>query len=101
MESSSDIALFTPLKIGGLSLSHRIVMAPLTRNRAHEDGMHSEVSVLPDESRNVFGLILLQMAIEYYTQRASAGGLIISEATFISEEAGGYRLVSIRWEGIF
>jgi 2,4-dienoyl-CoA reductase-like NADH-dependent reductase (Old Yellow Enzyme family) len=31
------------------------------------------------------------MAVEYYAQRATKGGLLVTEATFISEEAGGYK----------
>ncbi|OCF36458.1 NADPH2 dehydrogenase [Kwoniella heveanensis CBS 569] len=65
--------LFTPLKTGAIPLKHRVVMAPLTRFRAHEGtGVPSE------------------LAIEYYKQRASDGGLIITEATFISDAARGY-----------
>ncbi len=33
---------------------------------------------------------MLEIAVEYYTQRATFGGLQITEGTFISEEAGGY-----------
>lgn len=63
--------LFDPLKLGALSLSNRIVMAPLTRNRAAEGGVPQPINVI------------------YYAQRASAG-LIISEATPISAMAHGY-----------
>ncbi|WP_416968470.1 alkene reductase [Streptomyces sp. 4F14] len=54
--------LLTPSHLGELPLPHRLVMAPLTRNRAEPDGVPSA------------------MMAEYYTQRASAG-LIIAEAT--------------------
>jgi len=65
--------LFTPLKVGNVTLSNRIVMAPLTRFRA-------------DESH-----VPLPFVAEYYTQRASyPGTLLITEATFISPAAGGY-----------
>ena len=67
MESS----LFTPLKIGALTLPNRILMAPLTRGRATADGVPTPLMV------------------EYYTQRASAG-LIISEATAISKRGYGW-----------
>ncbi|HEX9449260.1 MAG TPA: alkene reductase [Dongiaceae bacterium] len=60
-------------KIGAVTLSHRIVMAPLTRMRATVPG-------------DVPGPLM----VEYYGQRASEGGLIISEATTISETARGY-----------
>ncbi|MGD9070053.1 MAG: hypothetical protein PVJ46_12345, partial [Methyloceanibacter sp.] len=33
-----DLKLFTPLELGDLTLPNRIVMAPLTRNRAHPEG---------------------------------------------------------------
>ena len=62
--------LFDPVKAGDLHLANRIVMAPLTRNRS------------PDA-------IAGQFAAAYYTQRASAG-LIITEATAISQQAQGY-----------
>ncbi|KDE06741.1 hypothetical protein MVLG_02937 [Microbotryum lychnidis-dioicae p1A1 Lamole] len=68
-------ALFKALKVGNVELQHRIAMAPLTRFRAQDDHVHSA------------------LAIEYYTQRASPGGLIITEATFILPQAGGYRNV--------
>lgn len=66
--------LFTPVKLGGIALSNRIVMAPLTRNRAGEGGVPQEMNV------------------KYYEQRASAG-LIITEATPISPMGHGYPLL--------
>ena len=63
--------LFQPFKLGDIQLANRIVMAPLTRNRA--------------EAGNVPGA----MTIEYYAQRASLG-LIIAEATQVSAQAQGY-----------
>ncbi|MCB1353635.1 MAG: alkene reductase [Rhodobacteraceae bacterium] len=64
--------LFTPLKAGSLELSNRVVMAPLTRNRARpEDDAPYEIHV------------------DYYAQRASAG-LIITEGSQISPEGKGY-----------
>ncbi|KZO98357.1 putative NADPH2 dehydrogenase chain OYE2 [Calocera viscosa TUFC12733] len=73
-DSVANTALFTPLKVGTMQLRHRIAMAPLTRYRGHPDHTPSE------------------MAITYYAQRASfPGTLLITEATFIAEEAGGYR----------
>ncbi|UJW80064.1 alkene reductase [Hydrogenophaga sp. SL48] len=62
--------LFEPLQVGALSLSNRIVMAPLTRNRA------------PDA-------IPTPLMAEYYAQRASAG-LLITEATAITQQGQGY-----------
>lgn len=64
--------LFEPLKAGALQLKNRVVMAPLTRSRA-------------GESRTPNALMA-----EYYAQRASAG-LIISEATAISETGYGWK----------
>jgi N-ethylmaleimide reductase len=63
--------LFSPAKLGSIELKNRIVMAPLTRNRAGEGGVPQPLNVT------------------YYEQRASAG-LIITEATPISAMAHGY-----------
>jgi N-ethylmaleimide reductase len=63
--------LFTPIHAGSLKLANRMVMAPLTRNRAGP------------------GLVPGEFAAEYYAQRASAG-LIIAEATQISAQGQGY-----------
>jgi N-ethylmaleimide reductase len=65
--------LFTPVQIGPYSLKHRVVMAPLTRNRSQQPGD------IPGD-----------MMLEYYSQRASDGGYIISEATPISITARGW-----------
>ncbi len=64
--------LFTPVKIGDLTLPNRIAMAPLTRNRAIEP------NTVPSP-----------LAPLYYRQRAGAG-LLISEATQISQQGQGY-----------
>ena len=63
-------SLFDPIRIGEITLANRIIMAPLTRNRA--------VGLQPNE-----------LTVEYYRQRASAG-LIIAEATQISAMGQGY-----------
>jgi N-ethylmaleimide reductase len=63
--------LFDPIKIGNISLSNRIVMAPLTRNRA--------------TAGNCPG----PMTVDYYRQRSTAG-LIIAEASQISPMGQGY-----------
>jgi N-ethylmaleimide reductase len=63
--------LFEPITVGNLTLKNRMVMAPMTRNRAAE------------------GNIPQAMNVEYYRQRASAG-LIISEASQVSAEGVGY-----------
>ncbi len=65
-------ALFTPFTAGAISAKNRIVMAPLTRNRA--DNVTGEVA---------------DMHVDYYRQRAGAG-IIITEATQISPEGKGY-----------
>ena len=64
--------LFEPYALGALTLSNRIVMAPLTRNRAGA------------------GLVPSPLAADYYGQRASAG-LVITEATQVSRQAQGYQ----------
>ena len=62
--------LFDPLQMGSLALPNRIVMAPLTRNRAP-------------------GAVPTPLMATYYAQRASAG-LLITEATAITHQAQGY-----------
>ncbi len=63
--------LFTPITLGDLEISNRMVMAPMTRNRANQDNAPHDLNV------------------EYYKQRATAG-LIITEATQVSPEGVGY-----------
>ncbi|KAH9476516.1 Chanoclavine-I aldehyde reductase fgaOx3 [Psilocybe cubensis] len=71
---SSKPVLFTPIQVGNVQLKHRIVLAPLTRNRSSQK---EHVPTIP----------LMQ---EYYAQRGSIPGtLLITEATFITAEAGG------------
>lgn len=66
--------LFTPLRLGALTLPHRLAMAPLTRFRASD----AHVPILP-------------LMATYYEQRASSlpGTLLVTEGTFISPRAGG------------
>jgi N-ethylmaleimide reductase len=64
--------LFTPVQMGKLQLSNRIIMAPLTRMRAANPG-HAPT----------------ELHAEYYAQRAAAG-LIIGECTEISPDAYGW-----------
>lgn len=68
---STQSNLFSSLKMGSLNLTNRIVMAPLTRNRAGFANVPTALNVL------------------YYVQRASAG-LLITEASQISATALGY-----------
>jgi N-ethylmaleimide reductase len=63
--------LFAPFQLGPLPLANRIVMAPMTRNRAGA------------------GSVPTALNAEYYVQRASAG-LIVSEATQVSPQGVGY-----------
>ncbi|EQD63908.1 NADH:flavin oxidoreductase/NADH oxidase [mine drainage metagenome] len=63
--------MFSPLRIGAIAVANRIVMAPLTRNRAAAGNVPSP------------------LAATYYAQRASAG-LLIAEATQICPEGQGY-----------
>jgi N-ethylmaleimide reductase len=77
--SSLDLALgtvmtelFSPIQIGNLLLPQRVVMAPLTRSRAGQPGN-----------------VPTALNVEYYRQRAGAG-LIITEATQISQQGQGY-----------
>ncbi|WP_086933413.1 alkene reductase [Agarilytica rhodophyticola] len=80
--------LFKPLEMGPFSLRNRIIMAPVSRNRANRQGVPSSY------------------AVEYYRQRASAG-LIIAESTAINASSGGmnapgiYSLEQIRaWKKV-
>src|SRR3982075_807120 len=69
---STPTKLFEPYKLGPITLPNRLVMAPLTRNRA------------------VAGLVPNPLAVEYYGQRASAG-LLITEASQVSQQGQGYQ----------
>ncbi|KAH9945561.1 hypothetical protein B0H21DRAFT_433960 [Amylocystis lapponica] len=72
--------LCQPIEVGAVELSHRVVLAPLTRFRADAQHVHSEI------------------AVEYYSQRASEpGSLLISEGTFIFAKAGGMHNVPGIW----
>lgn len=67
--------LFEPIRVGQNILSNRVALAPLTRFRANDQHVP-----------------IVNLVKEYYTQRASyKGTLLITEATFISARAGGYR----------
>ncbi len=69
---STQPKLFEPYELGPITLPNRLVMAPLTRNRAAE------------------GLVPSSLAVEYYGQRATAG-LLITEASQISQQGQGYQ----------
>ncbi|GMF32116.1 unnamed protein product [Phytophthora lilii] len=76
MVDAAAAKLFSGLTLGGeenpVQLKHRIVLAPLTRVRSGDSGVPTEV------------------VKEYYSQRATDGGLLITEATNISPTARGY-----------
>ncbi|KAK6915894.1 NADH:flavin oxidoreductase/NADH oxidase, N-terminal [Dillenia turbinata] len=65
------IPLLTPYKMGKFDLSHRVVLPPLTRSRSYAN--------VPQPH-----------AIVYYSQRTTKGGLLIAEATGVSDTAQGY-----------
>ena len=68
---SAEVTLFSPLRVGPYELANRIVMAPMTRNRAGAGNVPTELMA------------------QYYAQRAGAG-LIVSEATQVSPQGVGY-----------
>jgi N-ethylmaleimide reductase len=70
----STTTLFAPLKIGDLTLPNRVIMAPMTRNRASADGF-----------------VQGPLNVTYYAQRAGAG-LIVTEASQVSQQGMGYPL---------
>lgn len=73
----ANTTLFTPLHItDSLKLDHRIILAPLTRMRGTKE---SDGIYVPND-----------MMVEYYSQRTTKGGLLLSEATPISRLAAGY-----------
>lgn len=73
MASACTLHLLSPLRLGAVQLSHRVVMAPLTRMRA-APGTNAAWRV----------------HAEYYGERASAGGLLVAEASQISQQGQGY-----------
>ncbi|KAJ7113245.1 FMN-linked oxidoreductase [Mycena crocata] len=76
MATASSPRLFQPIQVGDMQLTHRVVLAPLTRNRV-------------DPNTNV----ILPIVREYYAQRASIPGtLLIGEATWVAQKAGAYTL---------
>ncbi|CAN5299745.1 alkene reductase [soil metagenome] len=72
MTRNSNDRLFTPTRIGAIELDHRVVHAPTTRLRAEADDSPS------------------LMMVDYYRQRASRGGLIITESAHPSRDSRGY-----------
>lgn len=77
----SSSLLFKPLKVGNVTLQHRVVMAPLTRYRS------TKKAHVPHD-----------FVKTYYGQRASTPGtFLITEATLIAPQAGGYDHVPGIW----
>jgi N-ethylmaleimide reductase len=70
---STPTKLFEPFRLGPITLPNRLVMAPLTRNRAVPPGM-----------------VPSPLATDYYGQRASAG-LLVTEASQVSQQGQGYQ----------
>ncbi|KAI0032139.1 hypothetical protein K488DRAFT_70890 [Vararia minispora EC-137] len=72
--------LFQPIRVGAAQLQHRVVMSPMTRNRATADHIPTDLMV------------------KYYDQRSSTPGtLLITEATFIADKASGLGNVPGIW----
>ncbi|WP_321911956.1 MULTISPECIES: alkene reductase [unclassified Paraburkholderia] len=70
--NANNLKLFSPAKVGPVELDHRVVLAPMTRLRAEPDHTPSA------------------MMVDYYRQRASAGGLLITESAHPSYDSRGY-----------
>ncbi|CAA6660227.1 unnamed protein product [Spirodela intermedia] len=68
----AEISLLSPYKLGKFDLSHRVVLAPMTRQRS-------------------YGNVPQPHAALYYSQRTTKGGLLITEATGVSDTAQGYK----------
>ncbi|KAI4380801.1 hypothetical protein MLD38_006949 [Melastoma candidum] len=68
---SASVDLFAPVKMGKFHLSHRVVLAPMTRCRA--------IGELPNPAH-----------VHYYSQRTTEGGLLLTEGNLISNTAAGF-----------
>lgn len=68
-----NLNLLSPIRVGDMELEHRIVMAPMTRQRTQP------TEFIPNNDM-----------VEYYSQRASVGAFLITEAAMISPNASGY-----------
>lgn len=78
-EHEEENPLFWPVQVGNMTVNHRVVLAPMTRCRA--------IGGVPQES-----------LVKHYAQRASLGGLLISEANAVSPEAYGKGSVIIGFD---
>jgi N-ethylmaleimide reductase len=87
----SQNPLFTPVKAGPFNLKHRLVLAPLTRIRSDED------------------LCPTDLHVQYYKERATEGGLLITEATVMCPQSIASRHVpaifndkqALAWKRVF
>ncbi|ESQ36893.1 hypothetical protein EUTSA_v10002563mg [Eutrema salsugineum] len=70
-QGNSTDNLFSPYKMGRFDLSHRVVLAPMTRCRA--------LNGVPNAA-----------LVEYYAQRTTPGGFLISEGTMVSPGSAGF-----------
>ncbi|KAK4483900.1 hypothetical protein RD792_011109 [Penstemon davidsonii] len=70
-QEKDQISLLMPYQMGRFQLSHRIVLAPLTRQRS-------------------YNYVAQPHAVLYYSQRATKGGFLLSEACGVSDTAQGY-----------
>lgn len=103
--SRESSKLFQPLKInnGNITLKHRVIMAPLTRNRGTPLNPHST----PEHPNRIW--LPNDLMATHYMQRATDGGLIITEALppslegnampgvpglFVPEQAAGWRKIT-------
>ncbi|KAK6775865.1 hypothetical protein RDI58_026866 [Solanum bulbocastanum] len=77
-EGKQHIPLLCPYEMGNFQLSHRVVLAPLTRQRS-------------------YGNVPQPHAILYYSQRTTKGGLLIAEGCGISDTAHGCKDTSGIW----
>ncbi|RKL07281.1 hypothetical protein BFJ70_g16926 [Fusarium oxysporum] len=104
LDAGAHSQLFQPLDIanGKIQLKHRIILAPLTRNR----GTPLNAESTPENPNRVW--VPNDLMVEYYTQRTTEGGLIISEGLppslegngmpgvpgiFLPEQAEGWKMV--------
>lgn len=72
--AAEPIPLLSPYQMGPFRLSHRMVLAPMTRSRS-------------------YGNLPQPHVVEYYAQRATEGGLLITEATIVSPDSRGMGLI--------
>ena len=101
-----SMPLLTPFKLGPHELVHRMVMAPMTRDRGlgrldpfpprsgstsgtNPPGLTTLLASSLDARRMAAGQVASPNAAVYYSQRATQGGLIITEGTCISQEGQG------------